>query len=64
MQLDWRFTTILKEGVSMKIDAKGATPEVVAIITAAIYEMMGTGFVAVKIRRDSDVWTVDGRKNA
>jgi hypothetical protein len=48
----------------MTIDAKGVAPQVVAAITAAIYEMMGTGFQAVKIRRDSEVWTVDGRKNA
>ena len=48
----------------MNIDAKGATPEVVAVITAAIFEMMGTGFAAVKIRRESDVWTIDARKNA
>jgi hypothetical protein len=48
----------------MKIDAKGVSPEVVAVITAAIYELMGTGFQAVKITRDSNVWSVAGRKNA
>ncbi len=47
----------------MKIDAKGVSPEVVAVITAAVYQMLGTGFQAVKIRRDSDVWTVAGRQN-
>jgi hypothetical protein len=47
----------------MKIDAKGVSPEVVAVITAAVHQMLGTGFQAVKIRRDSDVWTVAGRKN-
>lgn len=47
----------------MKIHAKGATPEVAAVITAASYERMSTGFVAVKIRRESVVWTVEGRRN-
>ena len=49
----------------MKIDAKNIAPEVVAVITAAIYQMMGdTSFQAVKIRRDSEVWINAGRKNA
>ena len=55
-----------KEGVtSMKIDAKNIAPEVVAVITAAIHQMLGgTNFQAVKITRDSDVWINAGRKNA
>ena len=48
----------------MKIDAKGVSPEVVAVITAAIYEMLGTGFQAVKIIRNSNEWSISGRKNA
>ena len=47
----------------MKIDAKGISPEVVAAITAAL-QMMGSSFQAVKITRDSDLWTNAGRKNA
>lgn len=49
----------------MKIDAKGIAPEVVAAITAAIYQMMGSvSFQAVKIKRDSNEWINAGRKNA
>ncbi len=49
----------------MKIDAKGIGPEVLAVITAAVYQMIGSAsFKAVKIRRDSDLWTNAGRKNA
>jgi hypothetical protein len=49
----------------MKIDANGIAPEVVAVITAAIYQMMGgVSFQAVKIKRDNDLWTNDARKNA
>ena len=55
-----------KEGVThMKIDAKGVSAEVVAVITAAIQQMMGgTSFQAVKIKRDSDAWINAGRRNA
>jgi len=48
----------------MKIDAKGIAPEVIAAITAAISQMMGSQFQAVKITRDSDLWANAGRQNA
>ncbi|MBC8016586.1 MAG: hypothetical protein H7X79_12695 [Sporomusaceae bacterium] len=47
----------------MKIDAKGISPEVVAVIAAAL-QMMGSSFQAVKITRTSDAWTNAGRQNA
>jgi hypothetical protein len=47
----------------MKIDAKGISDEVVAVITAAL-QMMGSSFQAVKITRDSESWIDAGRKNA
>jgi len=47
----------------MKIDGKGISPEVVAVIAAAL-QMMGSSFQAVKITHGSDVWTNAGRKNA
>ena len=57
--------SLRKVWISMKIDAQGIAPEIVAVITAAIYQMMGcTSFQAVKISRDSDGWISAGRKNA
>jgi len=35
-------------------------PEVVAAITAAVQQMMGSQVVAVKIKRN-DIWTLAGR---
>ncbi len=45
----------------MKIDAKNVSPEVVAVITAAIQSMMGSNVVALKIK-PSTVWAQVGRQ--
>lgn len=46
----------------MKIDAPGIRPEIIAAITASVCAMMGTGNIAVKITRTSDVWKYAGRQ--
>ena len=48
----------------MSVNAKGVSPEVVAVIMAAVQQMMGSGFQAVTVRRASEVWTIAGRQNA
>ncbi|MBQ1416070.1 MAG: methylmalonyl-CoA carboxyltransferase [Selenomonas sp.] len=44
----------------MKTEANGASPEVVAAITAAVQMMMGNKVIAVRIKR-SDVWALSAR---
>ncbi len=46
----------------MKIDAKGISPEIVAVIAASVYAMMGTANLAVRIKHTSDVWAIAGRQ--
>ncbi|MCE5285401.1 MAG: hypothetical protein LLG02_06105 [Pelosinus sp.] len=46
----------------MKINAPGIRPEIVAAITASVCAMMGTGNIAVKITRTSEVWKFAGRQ--
>ena len=43
-------------------DTKEDMAEVVAVIAAAVYQMMGTTDVAVKITRGNDVWALAGRQ--
>ena len=45
----------------MSKNNESVKPEVVAAITAAVQSMMGTGVIAVKIRR-STVWALEGRR--
>lgn len=47
---------------SMAVEADGISPEVIAVITASIYAMMGTGNLAVKITRTSNQWANVGRQ--
>jgi len=47
---------------SMAVEAEGISPEIVAVITASIYAMMGTGNLAVKISRTSNQWANVGRQ--
>lgn len=47
---------------SMSIAAEGISPEVVAVITASIYAMMGTGNLAVRITRTGSQWVNAGRQ--
>ena len=42
-------------------DKQTASPEVVAAITAAVQQMMGSTVIAVKIKR-SVVWSMEGRR--
>ena len=44
----------------MKTEAKGVTPEVVAVISAAVQSMVGSKVIAVRIKR-SDVWALSAR---
>jgi len=46
----------------MKIDAKGVKPEVIAAITAAVYAMMGTHNLALRVKRNSNAWALAGRQ--
>lgn len=46
----------------MKIDAKDVKPEIVAAIAAAVYAMMGTHGLALRIKRTSNVWALTGRQ--
>lgn len=46
----------------MTVNAKGIKPEVVAAIAAAVYQMMGTELVAMKIKQPSLAWAVAGRQ--
>lgn len=47
---------------SMAVEAEGISPEVVAVITASIYAMMGTGNLAVRITRTGNQWANVGRQ--
>lgn len=47
---------------SMAVEAEGLSPEVVAVITASIYAMMGTGNLAVRITRTGNQWANVGRQ--
>lgn len=47
---------------STTVEAEGISPEVIAVITASIYAMMGTGNLAVKITRTSNHWANVGRQ--
>ncbi|HML31227.1 OadG family transporter subunit [Sporomusa sphaeroides] len=47
---------------SMAVDAEGISPEVIAVITASIYAMMGTGNLAVRITRTGNQWANVGRQ--
>jgi hypothetical protein len=46
----------------MKINAKDVKPEVVAVIAAAVYAMMGTRGLALRIKRASNAWAQTGRQ--
>ncbi|TWH48196.1 OadG family protein [Sporomusa sp. KB1] len=48
--------------VSMAVAAENISPEIVAVITASIYAMMGTGNLAVRITRTSNQWGNVGRQ--
>jgi len=43
-------------------DTKEDIEEVVAVIAAAVYQMMGTTDVALKITRGNNVWALAGRQ--
>lgn len=45
----------------MEIKAENVSPEVVAVITAAVQQMT-SGVIAVSIKR-SDNWTLSGRRS-
>lgn len=45
----------------MQVKANGATPEVVAVISAAVQAMVGSRVVAVRIKRN-EAWTMAGRQ--
>ena len=47
---------------SMAVEAEGISPEVIAVITASIYAMMGTGNLAVRITRTGNQWANVGRQ--
>lgn len=47
---------------NMAVEAEGISPEVIAVITASIYAMLGTGRLAVKITRSSNQWANAGRQ--
>ena len=46
----------------MKDDKQAVSPEVVAVISAAVQMMVGKKVVAVHIRR-SDAWVMAGRRS-
>lgn len=48
------------EGNTMKTEANGVSPEVVAAIAAAVQTMMSNKVIAVRIKR-SDVWALSAR---
>jgi SepF-like predicted cell division protein (DUF552 family) len=43
-------------------DSKEDMTEVVAVIAAAVYQMMGTTDVALKITRGNNIWALAGRQ--
>jgi hypothetical protein len=47
---------------AMAVEAEGISPEVVAVITASVYAMLGTGNLAVKITRTGNQWANVGRQ--
>ena len=46
----------------MEIKAENVSPEIVAVISAAVQQMAGNGVVAVSIKR-ADNWTLSGRRS-
>ncbi|WP_371371552.1 OadG family transporter subunit [Sporomusa aerivorans] len=44
------------------VEAEGISPEVIAVITASICAMMGTGNLAVRITRTGNQWANVGRQ--
>ncbi|MEN6414469.1 MAG: hypothetical protein ABFC84_17160 [Veillonellales bacterium] len=46
----------------MKIEANGVKPEVVAAIAAAVYAMVGTRKLALRIKQTSNIWALTGRQ--
>jgi len=54
--------TEMAAAVSMAVTAENISPEVVAVITASVYAMMGTGNLAVRITRTSNQWGNVGRQ--
>ena len=47
---------------SLAVEAEGISPEVIAVITASISAMMGTGNLAVRITRTGNQWANVGRQ--
>lgn len=46
----------------MSVKAKGISPEILAVITAAACQLMGTDNLAVRITRPSTAWAMAGRQ--
>lgn len=44
------------------VEAPGISPEVVAVIAAAVCAFAGTGQLAIRIRHTSNVWALTGRQ--
>ncbi|SDE73749.1 OadG family transporter subunit [Sporomusa acidovorans] len=47
---------------SVAVEAEGISPEVIAVITASVYAMMGTGKLAIRITRHGNQWAQVGRQ--
>ncbi|BBB89768.1 MAG TPA: hypothetical protein PKA28_12165 [Methylomusa anaerophila] len=46
----------------MQVKADGISPEIVAVITASVYAMLGTANLAVKISHTGNQWAQVGRQ--